>query len=430
MAVLGADVPGLWRNRGFVALFSAQAISLAGSGVTTVALALLVYRMAGARDATTILGQALMLRIVAFLLFSQPAGLLADRVNRKRLLIASDLIRFAFIALFPFITSIWQVYVAVFAVNCLTAFFTPAFEASLPDVAGSEHYVKALSYSRIAVDVEAIAGPALAGILIVLMDLRWVFWFDAVTYLVSAALVVTVDVRSPRAGSGSLAPQTLWRDVTHGVRLLVREASIRQALVMSMAEALAGACAIVVTVAYVRDVLGGTEAQFSIVMAGAGIGSAVAAIMLSRITARMELDATGGGARHHLRHRWTAAAVILGGIVLSISLLPGWLTPPLIVFGLLWMLNGAGQALIAIPSSTLVASHTSTDERGRAFAAQFAITHACWLVSYPLAGHLAGALGPPITFSICGIACAAITVVALIIGRGEKGTHVHATGKP
>ena len=86
--------------------------------------------MAGAREATTILGQTLMLRIVAFLLFSQPAGLLADRVNRKWLMVASDLIRFVLIALFPFITAVWQVYVAVFAVNCLTAFFTPAFEAS------------------------------------------------------------------------------------------------------------------------------------------------------------------------------------------------------------------------------------------------------------------------------------------------------------
>ena len=394
------------------------------------ALALLVYRMAGAREATTILGQTLMLRIVAFLLFSQPAGLLADRVNRKRLMIASDVIRFVLIALFPFIAAVWQVYVAVFAVNCLTAFFTPAFEASLPEVAGQEHYVKALSYSRIAVDVEGIAGPALAGILIVLMDVRWVFWFDAVTYLVSAVLVVTVNLPSPRAVSGSLAPQALWNDVTYGVRLLVRQPSIRQALMMSMAEALAGACVIVVTVVYVRDVLRGTEAQFSIMMAGAGLGSAAAAIVLSRITARMEHDAAGHGARHGLRHRWTAAAVIAGGIVLSISLLPGWMTPPLIVFGFLWVLNGAGQALIAIPSSTLVASHTSTDQRGRAFAAQFAITHACWLVSYPLVGHLAGALGPPITFSICGIVCLAITVGALVIGRGDKGSHVHAMGEP
>jgi NRE family putative nickel resistance protein-like MFS transporter len=180
----------LARNGAFQKLFAAQVISLAGSGVTTVALALFVHQIAGPAAATAVLGQALMLRIVAFLVFSQPAGVLADRMSRKKILIATDLVRCGLIALFPFITTVWQVYVAVFAVNCFTAFFTPAYEASLPEIVGEADYVKALSYSRVAVDVEAIAGPALAGILVAMMGLRWVFWFDAATYLVSAALVM------------------------------------------------------------------------------------------------------------------------------------------------------------------------------------------------------------------------------------------------
>jgi MFS transporter, NRE family, putaive nickel resistance protein len=69
---------GLVRNANFAKLFSAQVISLTGSGVTTVALALYVHQLAGPSAATAVLGQALMLRIVAFLVFSQPAGVLAD----------------------------------------------------------------------------------------------------------------------------------------------------------------------------------------------------------------------------------------------------------------------------------------------------------------------------------------------------------------
>ena len=418
-------MPGLWRNRDFVVLFSAQAISLTGSGVTTVALALLVHRIAGPAAATTVLGQALMLRIAAFLVFSQPAGILADRVSRKFVLIASDLIRLVVIGAFPFITTVWQVYAAVFAVNCLTAFFTPTFDASLPEVAGSEHYVQGLSYSRIAVDVEAIAGPAVAGILVALMGLKWVFWFDAATYLISALLVASVRVPSPGAAPASLAAGVLWRDITHGIRVLVREPSIRKALTMAMAEALAGACVIVVTVAYVRDLLHGSEADFSLAMMCAGLGSAISAIVLGRVTARMERRAASDAVRHTVRHRWASAAVLSGGIVLSASLLPGWLTPPLSVIALLWALNGAGQALISIPSSTLVASHTARDERGRAFAAQFAITHACWLITYPLTGYLAGALGPAKTFTVCGLACLGITLAAMALG-GETRPHTHS----
>ena len=141
-------MPGLWRNRTFTLLFWAQAMSLAGSGVTTVALALMVHKMAGPATATAVLGQALMLRIAAFLLFSS-RRILADRLNRKAILIASDISRLVILAFFPFITTVWQVYAAVFVLNSLTAFFTPAFDASLPEIVGDELYVKALSYSRV-----------------------------------------------------------------------------------------------------------------------------------------------------------------------------------------------------------------------------------------------------------------------------------------
>src|SRR3954465_1105281 len=171
----------VWRNRNFRLLFSAQIISLLGSGVTTVGLALLAYQLTGGASATAVIGNALMLRILAFLLFSQPAGVIADRVSRKKILIAADVIRFGLLALFPFITTIWQVYALIFAINAVTAFFTPTFEASIPEVVGEEQYVGALSLSRVAVDVEAVAAPALAALLVALFGVRWVFWFDAST---------------------------------------------------------------------------------------------------------------------------------------------------------------------------------------------------------------------------------------------------------
>jgi len=139
----------LWRNQNFRLLFSAQIISLLGSGVTTVGLALFAYQLTGGASATAVIGNALTLRILAFLLFSQPAGVIADRVSKKRILIATDVIRFALLALFPFITSVWQIYVLIFAINAVTAFFIPTFESSIPEVVAGEQYVKALSLSRV-----------------------------------------------------------------------------------------------------------------------------------------------------------------------------------------------------------------------------------------------------------------------------------------
>lgn len=99
----------LWRNHDFRLLFGAQIISLTGSGVTTVGLALFAYQLTGGASATAVIGNALTLRILAFLLFSQPAGVIADRVSRKQILIASDCLRFLLLALFPFVTAVWQI---------------------------------------------------------------------------------------------------------------------------------------------------------------------------------------------------------------------------------------------------------------------------------------------------------------------------------
>jgi NRE family putative nickel resistance protein-like MFS transporter len=415
----------LWRNGNFRRLFSAQIISLTGSGVTTVGLALFAYQLTGGRSATAVIGNALTLRILAFLLFSQPAGVIADRISRKKILIAADVVRFFLLALFPFITTVWQIYVLIFAINALTAFFSPTFEASIPEVVGEEQYVKALSLSRVATDVEAVAAPALAGILVALLGVRWVFWFDAVTYLVSAALVATVTMPYVAKTQAALSLRSFLAELTTGTRILLKEPSLRQALVLSFAEATAGAAAIVATIAYVRDVLGRGDTAFALMMAGVGLGSSIAAISLGRATGRYEQGVKRKAALHGKRHTWAERALLAGGVLLAIVLLPGVFKPSLIIFSLLWLLNGAGQALIAIPSSTLLAEHTFEAERGRAYAAHFALTHACWLITYPAIGHAAASLGSPLTFTIAGFVCLVATGIALVMRQGRTLDHTH-----
>lgn len=417
---------GLWRNRNYIFLFSAQIISLLGSGVTTVGLALFAYQLMGGAAATAVIGNALFLRILAFLLFSQPAGVFADRFNRKHILIAADVVRFGLLALFPVITEIWQIYVLIFLINAVTAFFTPTYEASIPEIVGEEHYVKALSYSRVAVDAEAIASPAIAGLLIALFDVRWVFWFDAVTYLVSALLVLLVAMPFVKKTFTELSASVFLNEITTGTRIILREPSLRQAIILSFAEALAGAAAIVATVVYVRDVLSRGKMAFTLVMAGLGLGSTLAAIILGQITVRYEKNMSAGENLHGRRHAWTRSALVTGGVILGLLLLPGIFKPSIAIFAVMWFLNGAGQALIAIPSSTLLAEHANESERGRAFAAHFALTHACWLITYPAVGYASAFYGTPTTFTIAGLVCLAVTFLARLAGRGEKpDAHVH-----
>lgn len=419
------EAPTLWRNRNLRLVFGAQIISLTGSGVTTVGLALFAYQLTKGAQATTVIGNALTLRILAFLLFSQPAGVIADRMNRKKILIAADLLRFVLLALFPLITRVWQIYVLIFSINAVTAFFTPTFEASIPEVVGDERYVQALSLSRVATDVEAVAAPALAGLLIALFGVRYVFWFDAFTYLVSALMVILARLPHVKKEKTPLSVQVFLSEITYGTRVLLREPSLRQAITLSFAEATAGAAAIVATVSYVRDVLcrGGTA--FAFIMAGLGLGSSLTAIALGRATGRYEKGVRDKAVLHGRRHIWAARALIIGGILLGLILLPGALKPPLALFSILWVLNGSGQALIAIPSSTLLAEHTKEYERGRAYAAHFALTHAFWLVTYPAVGHAATLWGAPATFTVSGALCLLVTGLAFMLGQGQTLPHTH-----
>jgi MFS transporter, NRE family, putaive nickel resistance protein len=415
----------LLQYRDFRLLFGAQIISLLGSGVTTVGLALFAYQLTGGVSATAVIGNALTLRILAFLLFSQPAGVIADRVSRKRILISADLVRFALLALFPFITAVWQIYALIFTINAVTAFFTPTFEASIPELVGEEQYVKALSLSRVATDVEAVAAPALAGLLVAVLGLRWVFWFDAFTYLVSASLVAVAAMPYVKRKLPRISLRSFLTELTTGTRILLHEPSLRQALTLSIAEATAGAAAIVATVAYVRDVLGRGETAFAFVMAGVGLGSSLTAIVLGRATGRYEKGARDRSILHGRRHKWASRALLVGGLVLGLVLLPDILKPPLLLFSFLWMLNGAGQALIAIPSSTLLAEHTIEGERGRAYAAHFALTHFFWLASYPTVGHASAKWGSPLTFTGAGVICLLVTAVAIFLGYGQREAHNH-----
>lgn len=413
----------LFRNRAYLLLFGAQLISLLGSGVTTVALALLAYQLTGGENAASIIGTALMLRILAFLIFSQPAGVLADRLPRKPLLIGADLIRAALLALFPFVTEIWQVYALIFAINAATAFFTPTFEALLPGVVGERHYVRALALSRLAVDVEAVLAPLVAGLLVASLGLSWAFWFDASSYLVSAMLVALAAI--PRLARGTRVAPRFFSELSAGTRILFREAALRRALLFSVAEATAGAAAIVATIVYVKDILGASETSFTIMMASVGLGSSLAALLLSQITHRLERHSATPALVHGMRHRWSQIALFLGGGLLVFALLPGMAKPGIIAFGALWLLNGAGQALIAVSSATLLAEHAAESERGRAYAAHFAWTHAFWLISYPAIGFATSNVGAPLTFTIAGAFCAAMLGIAWLLPRERVGAHTH-----
>jgi MFS family permease len=137
----------------------------------------------------------------------------------------------------------------------------------------------------------------------------------------------------------------------------------------------------------------------------------------SRAGRRLSRHGADVAAAHLRYHRWARRTLLLGGAGLACALLPGVLVPGFAVLLLMWVLNGAGQAMVAIPSVGLLADHTEPEERGRAYAAHFALTHLFWLFTYPAAGYMAKVLGAPRTFTAAGVFCLALTIIAATIRR-------------
>jgi MFS family permease len=399
------------QDRTYRRLFTAQVVALAGTGLSTVALALLAYDLAGG-DAGVVLGTALALKMVAYVGIAPIVGSFAHRLPRRRLLIGLDVARAVAVVCLPFVTEVWQVYLLIFLLSAFSAGFTPTFQATIPDVLPDEaRYTRALSLSRLAYDLENLLSPTLAAVALVVLSYDALFAANAVAFLASALLVLSVRLPSPKPHERE---RGVWHNMSFGVRAYVKTPRLRGLLGLSLAVAAAGAMVIVNTVVYVRDRLGGTESDTALAFAAAGAGSMIVALMLPRLLDRLP----------------DRPVMLAGGVVLTAGLLLGLTEPGLFALLPIWFVLGAGWSLIQTPAGRLLRRSAREGDRPAIYAAQFALSHACWLITYPLAGWVGATYGLMTTFTVLAAVTLASTVAALALwpahDPGEL-EHLHET---
>jgi MFS family permease len=364
---------GTLRNPTFRHLFAAQIVALVGTGLATVALGLLAWQLAG-DDAGAVLGTALAIKMVAYVTLAPMAAAIAERLPRRAFLVALDLIRAGVIAFLPFVDQVWQVYVLIFFLQAASAGFTPAFQAVIPDVLKDEDdYTNALSLLRLAEDLEQLASPMLAALLLTVVSFPVLFAGTVAGFVASALLVLTARLPDRVRAENS----HFWSDVTKGIRIYSRTPRLRGLMVMEAAVAAAGAMVYVNTVVLVQARLGLGEESVALAFAGFGAGSMLAAFLLPRILDRLQ-----------------DRPVMIGGaafMVAGVALVP--LVGSLAMLIVLWALIGFGFSLTQTPIGRIINRSARDVDRGAVFAAQFALSHACWLVTYPLAGWIGAGAG-------------------------------------
>ncbi|MEW2914630.1 MFS transporter [Leisingera sp. JC11] len=381
------------RNRTYRHLFLAQIVALSGTGLATVALGLLAFDLAGER-AGVVLGTALTIKMVAYVTVAPIAAAWAEQVDRRRMLITLDMVRMAVAVCLPFVTEVWQVYILIFVLQSASAGFTPAFQASIPDVLTEEKdYTQALSLSRLAYELESLVSPMLAAALLVLVSSSTLFWGTAAGFAASALLLLSIALPSPEPK----APRPVWDRTTRGIRNYLRTPRLRGLLALNWVVSAMAAMVLVNTVVLVRAGMGQGESAVALALACFGGGSMLSAMLLPRLLERLPDRSVmlAGGA--------------LGSAALGLLALTSLAWPlGFARLAIAWFVIGLGYSAVLTPSGRLLARSAHAADRPAIFAAQFTLSHACWLVFYPLSAWLMAAWG----------AGAAMLVLALLAAAG------------
>lgn len=388
------------RDTTYRRLFAAQVVALLGTGLLTIALGLLAFDLTGS-NAGAVLGTALTIKMLAYVGFAPVINALVARLPKKPVLVGADVVRAGMALCLPFITQAWQIYIVIFLLQSASATFTPAFQSLIPTVLKDERdYTRALSLSRLAYDMESLVSPAIAALLLSVVSYNNLFLGTVVGFLFSAGMVAITVLPPTAAGAG--AQGSLWHRTTLGSRIFFRNRRLRSLLALNLVVAAPTALVLVNSVVYVRQVLHRPEADLALALACFGVGAMIVALSTPRVLERIG-DRT----------------VMLSGAALIPAALTGaatvtFLAPPEAGWGWLlglWFLLGAGNSMILTPSSRLLRNASTEQTRPYVFTAQFSLSHACYILTYPLAGWLGAAAG-------LGWAAAALAIVAILGSAG------------
>jgi MFS family permease len=423
------------RHRDFRYLWLAQSASVIGDCIVIVALALFVIELTGSATDLGFVLAAASLPLVAFLLLG---GVWADRLPRHRVMVVTDLVRFALHALlaaliFTDTVAIWQLIVIEALFGSAEAFFRPAANGLLPQTVPEQEIQQANGLSTLSNNIGEFAGPALATALVLGLGAGWAFALDAATFLISAALLSRVRPRrrettarqlavapapaTPAPAPATPAPATataaataadssepvgVWSEIRDGYREVRSRSWVWATLAAFCAALFTGLAPWFVLGPVVAREQYGEIGVYGLVSAVLGIGTILGSLL-------------GIGWRPHFPMRaamlaillWPAVAVLYAaGVTLYV------VTPAM-------LLGGAGIALFDVWWMTALAERIPPDKLSRVSSYDWMVSLALLPLGYVLAGPLAGALGA-VEVLLGGSVLAAIALALGLLPRQTR----------
>lgn len=348
----------LWQNRAFLRLWLAHITSDAGTAMTRVALPLTAVLLMNATPLQMgLLGVA---GSLPNLLFGFVAGVWADRIRRRPILIWADIGRALLLGSVPVAASLGRLsflhlWIVTFAVGALTVFFQIAAISMLPALVEKSRLVEANSKLSINEGLFSIAGPAVAGGLVQLLSAPKVILVDVVSYLLSALVLGGID---DAALKSQPAAQSIRREIAEGIYELVRTPMLKTLTITSSLGMLASSLSGAVQMLFFVNILSFSPAMIGVVLACGGTGSLLGALLSGRTAQLLQVGPTlilG-------KLLW-----IVGSLLVVVADLSGW-SIALVAVGL--ALSGLGSMLYFVNQISLRQVITSVRLLGRVTAAR------------------------------------------------------------
>jgi dTMP kinase len=283
----------------FSKLLAAQTISSFGDWVGFVAVTALVASKGGTAGAYAVAG-VMAARMLPAILFGPVAGAFVDRFNRKTLMITADVARGALYALMPFLGPLWAIYLVSFAIECFSLMWTPARDASLPNLVPRRQLANANSLGLVVTYATLPLGGLVFAFLAGGSDLvPWLadnpaalaLWLDAVTFTVSAVLVSRIRMPSPTPKAFARLDLTrVGKDVVDGIRFL-RESTLASAMTLGIVSAFIAAGALLALgPVFATTALGAGDPGWGILVTSFGIGMGIGMVSSNKVVEFVERE--------------------------------------------------------------------------------------------------------------------------------------------
>ena len=413
---LRASLSLLRRNRDFRSLFFASVISLGGDWFLWVAITSLIYE---ATNKALYVGLAILAQEFAFFLASPIGGVLADRLDRRKLMIVCDLARavvcVAFLLVGP--DTIWLAYVLLPVLASFAAPFDPAFSAATPNVVEPEDLAAANALNGSLWGTMLAVGAALGGLVSNYFGADTAFVVDAISFLVSAALLLSIRRRFAEARTGAAEHPGTVEATRETLRFARRDHRVLSLLAVKFGfGAAAGLLALIPVMALDKDAFDAGRVGFGILMAARGVGALIGPFIGHRIA--------GPG------HRRLFPAIGLSLAVFGLGYMAMGQAPSLAIAAVticIAHLGGGSQWMLSTYGlQVLVPDHV----RGRIFGFDYMLVTLSLAVSAVVASAVADHIGAPDTVSILGGVALIWAVLWFTLSRGVRRTGLEGCAEP